>query len=309
MRFNKLDLNLLVALEALLTERSTTRAAERLHLSQSAMSGALARLREYFDDDLLVQVGRQMEPTPRAEVLHEAVRDVLLRIDTSITVQPAFDCTTSEREFRLFVSDYTQDVLMPQVLALAAQQGATVRFRLLPQVALPARSLERGEADLLVIPLEYCSTEHPAERLFEDNFVCVVWDQSRHAREGLSVEQYAAAAHVAMQPAETQQTAHEQRSTQDQGLSRRIEVRTYSFATIPLLVIGTERVATVHRLLAQRLQAALPIRLLPVPVPIPPLQQGLQWHKYRTQDPGLKWLRQVMHEAANTLPPPEGPHA
>lgn len=88
MRFNKLDLNLLVALDALLKERSVTRAAEALNLSPSAMSNSLARLREYFDDDLLMQIGRKMELTPRAESLHGAVRDLLLRIDSTIAVAP-----------------------------------------------------------------------------------------------------------------------------------------------------------------------------------------------------------------------------
>ena len=99
MRFNKLDLNLLVALDALLTEQSISRAAEKIHLSQSAMSNALARLREYFDDELLIQVGRRMEPTPRAEVLRDAVNDVLRRIEGSIAAQPAFVAAESTREF------------------------------------------------------------------------------------------------------------------------------------------------------------------------------------------------------------------
>lgn len=168
MRFNKLDLNLLVALDALLGERNITRAAERLHLSQSAMSNALGRLREYFEDELLVQVGRKMELTPRAETLQHAVRDVLLRIDTSIAAMPQFDCRHSDREFKLFVSDYTMEVLMPHALALTARQRSTARFRLLPQVASPARSLELGEADLLVIPSDYCSPDHPTEAVFTE---------------------------------------------------------------------------------------------------------------------------------------------
>ena len=104
MRFNRLDLNLLVALDALLTECSITKAAGRLNLSPSATSNALARLREYFDDELLVQVGRRMEPTPRAQVLLEAVRDVLVRVDSTIAIQPAFDPPTSDRVFRIFAS-------------------------------------------------------------------------------------------------------------------------------------------------------------------------------------------------------------
>jgi DNA-binding transcriptional LysR family regulator len=302
MRFNKLDLNLLVALDALLTECSITRAAERVHLSQSAMSNALGRLRDYFEDELLVQVGRRLEPTPRAEMLREAVRDVLVRIDTSIAAQPQFDCTSSDREFRLCISDYSMEVLLPRVLEIAARQRSTVRFRLQPQAAYPARALERGEADLLVIPKAYVSPDHPTDILFNDGFVCTVWRESSHARRGLSFDDYAAAGHVVMQPVDTDKPAFESWFVQRFGLSRRIELTTYSFAALPFLVVGTERVATVHSMLARAVERALPVKLLPLPLPIPPLEQAMQWHRHRSLDPGLLWLRDVMKQAAQTLP-------
>jgi LysR family transcriptional regulator, nod-box dependent transcriptional activator len=301
MRFNKLDLNLLVALDALLTERNITRAAERLHLSQSAMSNALSRLREYFEDELLVQVGRKMEPTPRAQTLQEAVRDVLLRIDTSIAAVPQFDSSSSDREFILFVSDYTMATLLPHALALAARQRSTVRFKFLPQVASPARSLERGEADLLVIPKAYCSPDHPAEVILEEEHVCVVWSQSTAARAGMSFDRYAEAGHVVMVPTESGQPAFEGWFVQRFGLSRRISVTTYNFSALPFLVVGTELVATVHARLARSLAASLPITILPVPLPMPPLEQAMQWHKYRATDPGLIWLRQLLKDAAAAM--------
>lgn len=302
MRFNKLDLNLLVALDALLTERSITRAAERLHLSQSAMSSSLGRLRDYFKDELLVQVGRQMEPTPRAAVLREAVRDVLMRIETSVAAQPEFDCTASDREFRLFISDYSMAVLMPHALELAARQRSTARFNLLPQVSNPVRSLERGEADLLIIPKAYTSADHPTEIVFDDGFVCVVWEGSSHAREPMTFERYAGAGHAVMVPVNTSQPAFESWFVQRYGMSRRIELTTYSFAALPLLVVGTEMVATVHARLARRLAPALPVKVLPMPLPMPLLEQALQWHKYRSLDPGLLWLRGLLQQAARLMP-------
>jgi LysR family transcriptional regulator, nod-box dependent transcriptional activator len=302
MRFNKLDLNLLVALDALLTERNITRAAERLYLSQSAMSNALSRLREYFEDELLVQIGRKMEPTPRAQTLQEAVRDVLLRIDTSIAAVPQFDCSSSDREFILFVSDFTMEMLMPHALALAASKRSTVRFKLLPQVASPARALERGEADLLVIPKAYCSPDHPAEVVFEEEHVCVVWNESTAARAGMSFERYAEAGHVVMNPTDSGHPSFEGWFVERFGLSRRIAVTTYSFAALPFLVIGTELVATVHARLARCLAASLPITIQPVPLPMPQLEQAMQWHKYRATDPGLVWLRQLMKDAAALMP-------
>jgi LysR family nod box-dependent transcriptional activator len=299
MRFNKLDLNLLVALDALLTERSISRAGERLHLSQSATSNALARLRAYFDDELLVQVGRKLELTPRAETLKEAVRDVLVRVDSAILAQPGFDPAESQRCFRLIVSDYTSMVLMPQVLALAGSQSRAVCFDLLPLLQPPHRELESGEADLLILPLEYRTPEpHPFDILFEEQFVCVVWSGGRfgHA-DKLTAEQYAAAGHVVMQPSGMDQPTLAGWLKRRYPGVRRIEVTTYSFAAVPYLVVGTDRIATLHARLAWLAQKSLPLRLLPVPVPMPAMKQTMQWHKYRTQDQGLVWLRGLMHQA------------
>lgn len=297
MRFNRLDLNLLVALDALLTECSITRASERLNLSPSATSNALARLREYFDDELLVQVGRRMEPTPRAQGLQDAVRDVLLRVDSTIAIQPQFDPSTSDRCFRIFVSDYTQMVFVPHLLALAHEERCSARFDLLPQVSAPQRNLERGEADLLIIPRGFLSPDHPEEMLYREEFVCVVWRDAAIARGELSFERYLAAGHVVMQPPGGAGDSFESWLVKRFGVTRRVAVTSYGFATLPAMVVGTELIATVHARLARALQASWPIELRPPPLPITAMEQGLQWHKYRTSDPGLVWLRGLLKRA------------
>ncbi|WP_066256407.1 LysR family transcriptional regulator [Hydrogenophaga flava] len=306
MRFKKLDLNLLVALDALLTERNVTRAGERVFLSQSTMSNALSRLRQYFDDDLLVQVGGRMELTPRAELLHEAVRDVLVRIDTTVAARPAFDPTESEREFTLFVSDYSMEVLMPGMLALAHQRGSRVRFNFKQQVGQPHRSLERGEADLLIIPSNFCSPDHPLDPLFDDRFVCVVWQDSPLAQEELTMQRYLQARHVAMVPADGGLPVFDTWLANDHGLSREIGLTTYNFSAMLHLVVGTDLIATSHARLAQLLQGTLPIALRPVPLSMKKLQQSMQWHKYRRRDPGLIWLRDLLREAAAGMGPCPG---
>ncbi|PTT80205.1 nodulation protein NfeD [Pelomonas sp. HMWF004] len=301
MRFNKLDLNLLVALDVLLKERSVTRAAETLNLSPSAVSNSLARLREYFDDDLLVQIGRKMEVTPRAEGLQDAVRDVLLRIDSTIAAPAAFDPKTSDRMFRIFASDYTQMVLGPAMLSLAAQQRATVRFEFAPQVNQPHRYLERGEADLLIIPTGFMSADHPSEVLYEENFVCMVWRDGALAKGELSFDRYAAAEHVVMQPGSGREDAFEGWFLKRYGITRRVAVLTYSFTTLPALLVGTDRVATVHERSARRLAKVWPLEIRPTPMPFDAMEQAMQWHKFRTNDPGLSWLRGLLSEAAQRL--------
>jgi DNA-binding transcriptional LysR family regulator len=300
MRFNKLDLNLLVALDALLSEQSISRAGEKIHLSQSAMSNALARLREYFEDELLVQVGRKMEPTPRAEALRDHVRDILVRIDATVAAQPEFVPAEANRLFRMFVSDYTMTTLMPHLFKLAYQQAPGIRFDLRPQIAYPHRVLERGEADLLIIPKEYCSADHPAEVLLEETFCCVLWDQSPLAQGEMTRERYMAAGHVVVQVGDGQ-TALEDWFMQRLGIVRRVEASTYSFISPAYLLAGTDRIATMHRRLAIEASRSLPIVLRDVPVAVPTMEQAIQWHKHRTSDPGLTWLRGLLKAAVAAM--------
>ncbi len=304
MRFNKFDLNLLVALDALLTERSVSRAAARINLSPSATSDALARLRAFFDDELLVQVGRRMEPTPRAESLQHAVRDMLVRLDSTITTQPSFDPSRSDRTFRIYASDYTQMVLAPHVMQLAAAERCQATFDFLPQVAHPERDLERGDADLLVLPRDLMSKDHPVETLYEEAFVCMVWSGSSLAKGLLSRERYLSAGHVVMKPqATTGDESYEVWFFKRQGVGRKVAATSYGFATVPALLVGTDFIATMHERLAKLLVDVWPLTVRPCPIDIAPMTQAMQWHSYRTQDPGLQWLRGVLHKAAMGLSP------
>jgi LysR family transcriptional regulator, nod-box dependent transcriptional activator len=302
MRFNKLDLNLLVALDVLLKERSVTRAAAELNLSMSAMSSSLSRLREYFDDDLLVQIGRKMEITPRGEVLHDAVRNVLLTIDSTIAAESVFEPQRSDRTFKILASDYTQVVLAPALMGLAAETQCTARFNFVVQNSTPSKDLERGEADLLIIPTGFMSPDHPHEALYQEDFVCMVWRHSKLAQGELDFERYANAEHAVTQPASSARTdAFEGWFLKRYGLTRRVAVSTYSFVTLPVMLIGTEMVATVHARVAARLAKAWPLEIRPTPMPFDRMEQSVQWHKFRTTDPGLVWLRGMLAEAVRRM--------
>lgn len=308
MRFNRLDLNLLVALGALLIDQSITKAAARLNLSPSATSYALARLRECFDDELLVQVGRRMELTPRAQGLQDPIRDLLVRAESVVAIQPRIEPATSDRVFRIFVSDYTQMVLAPHLLALAAAEACTARFEFLPQVSNPQRSLERGEADMLLMPRDFPSPGHPNEILYLEEFTCVVWRGSALARGELSFERYQAAGHVVTEPPDRIGASFEAWFAQRCGVTRRVTVTSHGFSALPAMVVGTEFIATVHQRLARLLKPVWPIELRAPPLPITPMQQALQWHKYRHQDPGLVWLREMFLRAVARMDStPPGP--
>src|SRR6185437_4599317 len=158
MHFRNLDLNLLVALDALLLERNITLAGKRVHLSQSAMSGALSRLREYFGDELLTQIGRKMIPTPLGESLAVPVKKVLLEIRATVAAQPTFDPGTANRTFRLMMSDYVSTVLMSTALPVIERLAPHVNIEILSNdVASPFDELDHAEIDLLIMPQPYLS--------------------------------------------------------------------------------------------------------------------------------------------------------
>ncbi len=297
MRFNNLDLNLLVALDHLLHLRSVSAAAERMNMTQSAMSNALHRLRDYFGDEILVKVGRGFQRTPRAEALKDAVRDVLVRVDWTIAKTPEFDPATSERQFNLLVSDYTLATLAPTILARCGQAASAIQFNFMHQIDSPETMLDRGDADLLIIPSEYCSRRHPSEVIFEEEFVGIVWSHGKLAASRLTRRAFLDASHVVAQPPSAAQSL-ESVYFRRLGVSRRVDVATFSFSTIPQLIVNTDRIATVHRRAAERAREMLPIKIVDLPFRLPRMRQAIQWHKYRSLDGGLIWLRGLIKDAA-----------
>ena len=300
MDFGGLDLNLLVALDALFAEKSVSRAGERLHLSQSATSGALARLREAFHDPLLVQVGRKMTLTPLAERLVEPVREFLLQAETILNGRPAFDPTTSTRKFRVQMSDYVQTVVMTEALPRLQSLAPGISLELVWNIEGISGPLERGEIDLAVTPASYLSPGHPSEPLFEDDFTCLIWSGNNRIKRDLSLETYLSLGHVVVRFGRLQQLpSFDEWFVERFGQQRRIEVVTTAFNLVPQLLIGTSRIATLHRRLATFYERYLPLRLIPPPIEIPRLEESMQWHKSRDRDPGTIWLRSVLKTAVS----------
>lgn len=303
MRYHKLDLNLLTALKALLTEKNVTRAGESVHITQPAMSGILARLREYFGDPLIVQVGRKMELTPLAESLVEPLNDVLLRIDATITTRPEFDPLTTNRRFSVVASDYSINVLLLEVLQRVHRQapGLSVEFRT-PSESAPAE-LEAGEVDFIINPESQTSPIQSGSLLFEDSYVIVVDALNSEVGDTIGIEQYLALRHVAFKSGKFGLPQLETWLANRYGDERRVEVVTHSFSLLPKLVVGTGRIATMHTRLARQCAGSIPIRVVKPTFEIPRLVEWLQWHKYRDLDPGSMWFRDMIIEGARALPP------
>jgi len=301
MRFNRLDLNLLVTLDALLDDRRITRSAERLNLSQSAISGMLAKLREYFDDELLVPVGRNLELTPLARELVQPVRDLLLQVQTIVAIDPAFDPANARRHFKIATSDYVINVLMQRVIPAIERIAPNITLEFMPQVEDSAEKLRRGEYDLLIIPEPFIAADHPHQPLFDDSYTCVVWEGNDAVREQLSVEQFESLDHVAALLGWPRSPTYDSRYLEAEGIRRRVRVTTSDFSSIAPVLIGTRMIATMHRRLANELARRLPLRLVDPPILIPTVREFLQWHEYREKDPCHRWLRERLVEAAAGL--------
>jgi LysR family nod box-dependent transcriptional activator len=301
LRFNRLDLNLLVALDALLAEQSITRAATRLNLSQSATSGVLARLREYFDDDLLTQVGRTMVMTPLARDLEGPVRSVLLQIQATIETKAEFDPATSTRHFRVIASDYPTSVLFPELSRLLSRLAPKITLEILAPDVNHNTMLDRGEIDIKLMPSKYITDDHPNEVLYEDTYCCAVWASNTLVGDTLSLEQYMDLGHVSTNFGKSI-PSFEEWFLKSTGLSRRVEISTSSFYSLPLLLLGTDRIATMHLRLARMFAHYYPLRLLTPPMAIPGLVEHMQWHKFLDKDPAHQWFRAMLRKAANAEP-------
>jgi len=298
MRFGRLDLNLLVALDALLTERSVSLAADRLCLSQSATSSALGRLREYFGDELLVVKGRSMILTARAEELIEPVRAVLEQIRTTVSVAPPFDPATADRVVRIMASDYSTEVLLTGVLADLEKTAPNMRFEIQPMHDTPIEAIERGYIDLL-LTIDYAiSADHPSQLLFEDDYV-VVGDRNNPAlATPMTRDLYFSLGHVTARFGKARVPAFEDWFVRRQKQQRRVEVVAPSFLSLPGLVVGTNRIATMHRRMAEMVVRTQPLVMREIPFAIPPIRESIQWNIANTNDRALRWVVEKLATAA-----------
>ena len=307
MRFKRLDLNLLVALDALLAEQSVSAAAERMLLSQPAMSGALSRLRDYFQDDLLVLSGRRMVLTPRAAELAGPVRAALVQIETTVSSPPVFDPAACARRFVMEASDYISEVLIAPIARRFTTVAPHLTLEIIPHRSSSESALESGEIDLVITPESYASAQQPAEFLFEDDHVVVGWSENPKLKGAFSADDFYSLGHVAVHFDKGRQAAFAESHVRDRDRVRRVEVSVPTFSEAPRFIIGTQRIAILHRRLAVAFCRYYPLTMRPSPFEIPPLREVMQHHRIRGTDQALTWLRGELLDAAAASSVSENP--
>lgn len=288
MRLDHFDLNLLIAFDMLIAERSVTRAAERLNLTQSAMSAALKRLRESFADDILVQHGKRMVPTAAALSIAPDVSAALLNMRAILASGMRFDPAQSQRRFRIVASDFITTVLIGPALRILHHEAPHIQI----EITLPRSDilelLDDGEIDLLISPEQFLSPDHPRELLFEERHVVVGCASNPAMQRPLDAETYFASGHVATSVSRDGTFIDNYLRAQSQ--QRRVEVVCAAFSQVPWILPGTTRLALMHERLARELAPVLSLAIQEPPFPLPLMREMMQFHSARAMDRGLSWL-------------------
>jgi DNA-binding transcriptional LysR family regulator len=289
-----LNLNLLPVLDALLAERSVSRAGLRLGLSQPAVSNALAQLRALLGDPLLVRRAGAMEPTERALALVEPVRAAMVAVERSLAPPAPFDPATATRDFVIATNDFVAFALLPRLLARLQREAPGVRLhvRAFQQHVVPP-DLARGEADLGLGFSFGLPGGHRAADLFQDRFVFVARQGHPAVRGRVTLAGYSKLLHILV--------SHEPnaRGVVDdalaaRGLSRQVALRLSHFLLVPPVVATTDYVAALSELVARPAARSLPLQILKMPLEVPSAMVRMIWHERTDASPAHHWLRGVV---------------
>jgi DNA-binding transcriptional LysR family regulator len=293
-----LDLNLLVILDALLAEKSVTRAADRVGLTQSAASHALARLRDHFGDPLLVRARSGMALTPRAHELAAPVRAALETLDAAFR-GGGFEPARARRRFAIAMTDYLGVVLLPRLYARLAREAPHIDLAITSVVPSVEDTLGTESIDLLVT-MAAVADERPdlyQQRLFEERYVCVM-RRGHPAARRLTLEGYCSLGHVLIAPRGGRGIVD--RELAARGYARRVAVQVAHWLVAPHLVAASDLVLTVAERLAHTYAALLPIEIVELPLELPAIACWQRWHARSHADPGHTWLRSLVAEVATS---------
>ncbi|MBR9794298.1 MAG: LysR family transcriptional regulator [Gammaproteobacteria bacterium] len=300
MRVDKLDLNLLYALEILLEEKSITRTAHRLNLSQSAVSSILSRLRHYFEDDLLVQFGKKMEPTPYALELALPIKQVMNLVRTFITSKRQNNPENSKRHFRIIASDYIAQLLLSTTFNQLQLLAPTISFEFLTPFSFGADSLNKGNADIFIAPKSKLDTAFPSQFLIADELICLGDSNIYAKQDSLTTEQFFEVGHITVGYERISQFSIESWFEENCGQKRKIDVITNDFNTLCLAARNTSRVALVPSNIAAEPLKSGQLKVLKIPFNLPRLEEHMTWHPTQNRDPIHQWLRQQIKSNIST---------
>ena len=311
LNINRVDLNLLVYLDALLRERNVTQAANQLNLSQPAMSNGLRRLRELFDDPLLVRTSEGMTPTERALELEPIVREVLTSIDRAVQPRSEFDARNAHRVFRIMASDYAESTLFPSVLGKLRTLAPGLTLDIMTPSDVSFLDVERGKVDMVINRFDSMPQSFHQIHLWNDTFTCVLSPENPVLQD-FTLDNYLKANHVwvsktgmgvgvGVNPDDVQRLGWVDLALNKLGKKRQIRVFTRHYQAAMTLAEQNDLIVTLPTRAAQLKRDNPRVVLREPPLEIPPLELKMAWSPLLQHNPANKWLRKLIADTAREL--------
>jgi len=308
---NRIDLNLLVYLDALLRERNVTQAANTLNLSQPAMSNGLRRLRELFDDPLLVRTSEGMTPTERALELEPVVREVLTSIDRAVQQRSAFEPQDAHRVFRIMASDYAESTLLPTVLGKLRNLAPGLTLDIMTPSDVSFLDVERGKVDMVINRFDSMPQSFHQIHLWNDSFSCVLSPENP-VLEDFTLDNYLKANHVwvsktgmgvgvGVNPDDVQRLGWVDAALNKLGKKRQIRVFTRHYQAAMTMAEQNDLIVTLPTRAALLKLDNPRVVLRDPPLEIPPLELKMAWSPLLQHNPANKWLRKLIADTAREL--------
>lgn len=311
MNISRHDLNLLVYLDVLLRERNVTRAADRLNISQPAMSNGLKRLRDMFKDPLLVRTSHGMEPTARALALAPVIHEVLMQLEGTLQSGDDFSPGTESRLFRIMASDYAATTLMPELLSRIQQRAPSLVLDIMTPSDVDFRDVEDGRVDMAINMFDDLPLSFYQKNLWQDEFCCVL--HSGHpAAEQFDMQSYITSDHVwvnktgygvgvGIDPAEAQNMGWVDKSLEQLGYRRHIKLFARDYHVAMHMATSGGLIATVPKRIAELYRAWPQLTLFEPPFDIPSVELKMVWSPLLHHDRAHIWMRQQVTEAVEAV--------
>ena len=312
MNIERIDLNLLVYLDVLLRERNVTRAASYLGITQPAMSNGLRRLRELFDDPLLVRTSEGMTPTERALELQPVVRSVLAAVERAVQPKKPFDAVHSTRVFRIMASDYAESTLIPAVLERLQREAPGIALDIMTPSDVSYLNVEQGKVDMVINRFDSMPQSFHQNTVWQDSFSCLLSVHNPVLDGGFDLESYLQAQHVwvsktgmgvgvGVDPSDVQDLGWVDEALARLGRKRRITVFTRHYQVAVLLATQKHLVVTVPSKLALLMRDNARVAIKPPPFEIPPFELKMAWSPLLQRNPGHQWMRRLIGEVAREI--------
>jgi len=309
-KYRQLNLNLLVVLDVLLREKSVSRTAARLHLTQAAVSVQLAKLREHFSDELLVvQPGRWVELTDFGRRLIDPVSDLLEKTEAILEMRAAFDPANAERRFRIATADIETAIVLSRVSRRLSTEAPGIHLQMKElhpgrhlESAAVSTVLEQTNNDFIIVPKGVHSLQHDFDFLYRQPYVCLLCKDNPEVGATLDRQQYLEMTHVVRQFGDEDCGTFDANYLRAHGLQRKTGPVVDTYMVIPEMLVGTSYIATVHQQLAEDFVTRYPLRIVPCPIELPNVESVLQWRPHLNADPAALWLRGIFQDVAPTQP-------